>query len=562
MKQKTLFKISTTATLFALGISIAPVWMPAVIACQASSSLAPINETIPLFDNLGAYERPISTSSEQTQQYFNQGMILAYGFNHAEAARSFQEGIRRDSTCAMCYWGLAYVVGPNINAPMPLEAVPTAWEAIQQAQALQAYATPKEQALIAAMAQRYTADEESDRAQLDQAYAEAMAAVHQQYPNDPDIATLYAEALMNTMPWDYWDADGNAKPETDILLSILESVIADYPEHIGALHLYIHAVEKERPELAEAAADALRNLAPGAGHLVHMPSHIYIRIGRYHDAVVANQKAVAADDAYIQKAHVPSLYTLAYMPHNHHFEWFGAMMTGQSEIAIAAANRTAQVDTSMIHEPELAGALQHYSVIPLYTLVRFGRWDDILTQPAPVADLKYPTGVWHYAQGMALTAKGETGAAREHLNAMQQLIADPELSEIAIWGFNSTSQVLEIAASVLTGEIALAEENYNAAIAALQQAVELEDHLVYTEPPDWYSPTRNLLGRAFLKAGRYAEAEAAFQDDLAVYPENGWSLYGLAQSLRAQGQSAAAAAAQARFINAWQYADNAIAISP
>lgn len=546
------------ATLLALSLVAAP--MLPTLACETSSPLAQIGESIPLFDNLGTHSYPISTRSQQAQQYFNQGLILAYGFNHAEAVRSFQAGSREDANCAMCQWGLAYALGPNINAPMELEAVPTAWEAIQQAQALSAFASPREQALIAALAARYSPDPEADRGSLNRAYAKAMGEVHRQYPEDPDIATLYAESLMDTMPWDYWDEDGTPRPETEIILTTLESVIQQHPQHIGALHLYIHAVEKERPELAETAADTLRSLVPGSGHLVHMPSHIYIRIGRYHDAVVANQHAVAADTSYMQGSHVPSIYTLAYVPHNYHFEWFGALMTGQYEIALTAAQHTAQVDAAMLRDPDFAGSLQHYYSVPLYTLVRFERWQDILATPAPAADLKYPTGIWHYAQGMALTAQGNLAEARGHLDAVNALVVDPEMEEQTIWGFNSTSQVLQIAASVLAGELALASGDEAIAIANLQQAVELESQLVYTEPPDWYSPTQNLLGQGLFEIGRYADAEAAFRADLEAYPDNGWSLYGLAQSLRAQGKMTEAAAVQTRFEEAWQYADTSLAM--
>ncbi|MEM9004905.1 MAG: tetratricopeptide repeat protein [Cyanobacteria bacterium P01_F01_bin.86] len=550
--------IGIVATVLVMGLSLSPLPPSLIPPTWGTSALASTATDAPLFDNLGDYHYPIATQSEAAQQYFDQGMTLAYGFNHAEAARSFQAGIEQDATCAMCYWGLAYVLGPNINAPMDLEAVPTAWEAIQQALPLRS--NPKEQALIQALATRYSPDPEADRGELDQAFATAMGTVYQQYPDDPDIGTLYAGALMDTMPWDYWDEAGNPKPETEIILTTLESVIEQNPQHIGALHLYIHAVEKERPELAETAADTLGSRVPGSGHLVHMPSHIYVRIGRYHDAVVANQAAIAADDAYLQGSHVPSIYTLAYMPHNHHFEWFGALMTGQSAIALEAANHTAQIDASMIHHPDFAGALQHYYSMPLYTLVRFERWDDILATPAPDAALKYPTGIWHYAQGMALAAQDQVTVARQHLAAMATLVADPELMETTIWGFNSTSQVLNIAASVLAGEIALADGDYDGAIAHLQQAVDLESQLVYTEPPDWYSPTQNLLGRCLLKAGRYVEAEAAFRADLDAYPENGWSLYGLAQSLQAQGKTVAASEMESRFENAWQYADFPLAL--
>lgn len=552
--------IGFVATVLVVSLALCPLPTTLIPVPWGTSALANEAPPAPLFDNLGDYHYSISTPSELTQKYFDQGMTLAYGFNHAEAARSFQAGIDQDPACALCHWGLAYVLGPNINAGMESDAVPTAWETIQHAKTLSRFARPKERALIKALAARYSLDPDADRAVLDQAYATAMGIVHRQYPHDPDVATLYAEALMNTMPWDYWDESGEPRPETETILTTLESAIEEYPEHIGALHLYIHAVEKEHPELAEATADTLGALVPGSGHLVHMPSHIYIRIGRYHDAVVANQKAIAADDAYINGSHVPSIYTLAYLPHNHHFEWFGALMTGQSKIALASADHTAQVDESMIHHPDFAGALQHYQSVPLYTLVRFERWDDILATPAPDAVLKYPTGIWHYAQGMALVGQGKPRQAREHLAAMTDLIADPELMETTIWGFNSTRQVLNIAVSVLAGEMALAAADYDTAIAHLQKAVERENQLVYTEPPDWYSPTQNLLGRGLLQAGRYAEAEAAFRADLEAYPENGWSLHGLVQSLRAQDKTTEAIAVQRRFENAWQYADSTLAL--
>ncbi|MBD0337289.1 MAG: hypothetical protein ICV62_17520, partial [Cyanobacteria bacterium Co-bin13] len=330
------------------------------------------------------------------------------------------------------------------------------------------------------------------------------------------------------------------------------------PDQIGALHLYIHAVEKERPELAEAAADRLGPLVPGAGHLVHMPSHIYIRVGRYHDAVVANQDAIAADQAYLTTHPEPSLYTVAYMPHNHHFAWFGAMMTGQQAVAMAAAEQTAKVEGDMWHAPELAGSLQHYYSVPLYTQVRFSQWNEILKTPAPAADLKYPVGVWHYAQGMALAATGRPGAARDHLRSLQALIADPEIGEMRIWGFNSTRQVLSIAEAVLTGEIAVAQGSYSRAVAYLQSAVAQEDELTYTEPPDWYAPTRNLLGQALLAAKRYTDAESAFRADLDRYPDNGWSLHGLAQSLQAQNRLPEAEAVRTQLEAAWQYADVAL----
>ncbi|MEM9164655.1 MAG: hypothetical protein AAGC54_16515, partial [Cyanobacteria bacterium P01_F01_bin.4] len=508
------------------------------VASPKTISLAATEDALPLFENLGDHSFPISTDSDLTQQYFDQGLMLAYGFNHAEAARSFKAAAEQDPHCAMCYWGLAYVQGPNINAPMDAAAIPTAWEAIQQANALSRYANIREKLLIRALAKRYSPDEITDRTELDGAYANAMRKVHQRYPGEPDIAVLFSEALMDTMPWAYWDEHGNAKPDTVELLDTLEAVLADHPDHPGALHLYIHAVEKEHPELAVAVADRLRGLVPDSGHLVHMPSHIYVRVGRYHDAVTVNEDAIEADNAYLARSHVPSIYTAAYMPHNHHFKWFGALMTGQREIALEAAYATGDVAPEMMREPDFAGSLQHYYSVPLYTQVRFEQWDDILATPAPEADLKYPLGIWHYARGMAFTAQGETDQAQTELTAVKALAAEPEMADMTIWGFNSTADILHIAEAVLSGEISAAQGDYDRAVSDLQTAVELEDQLVYTEPPDWYSPTRNLLGKVLLAAHRYDEAEAAFRADLEVYPANGWSLYGLAQSLQAQDNMA------------------------
>jgi tetratricopeptide (TPR) repeat protein len=541
-----------TAALAGLLLSSLLLTAPALTLRAAAQG--PAAQPVPLLDDLGSHHYPISTTVALAQRYFDQGLILAYGFNHAEAARAFEAAIAADASCAMCYFGLAYVLGPNINAPMAPEAVTPAWQALQQAIALSPQIPAKEQALIQALERRYAADPNVDRAALNWAYADAIAQVHQQYPDDLEIATLYAEAIMDTMPWDYWEASGQPKPATSTLLSLLERVLAINPNHIGALHLYIHAVERERPELAEDEADRLLALVPGAGHLVHMPSHIYVRVGRYHDAVLANQAAIAADQRYLQ-AGDGSLYALAYPPHNYHFAWFGALMSGQYQVAAAAAARTAQVDPALMRRPDLAGSLQHYLCAPLYTQVRFSRWQEILATPAPAADLKYPTGVWHYSQGMALAATGQSRAAVDHLRALQALAADPELATVLIWGFNSTGQVLELAAAVLAGEVAAAQGQYSQAVAYLQRAVILEDQLRYTEPPDWYAPTRNLLGQVLLRAGRYSAAEAAFRADLAHYPENGWSLHGLAQSLRGQRQGAAAQVVQVRFETAWRYAD-------
>ncbi|NEO66279.1 MAG: hypothetical protein F6J98_40220, partial [Moorea sp. SIO4G2] len=452
----------------------------------------------------------------------------------------------------------AYVQGPNINAPMADEQVPEAWQAIQQAIALSNKASPKEQAYIKALAQRYSEQPMADRSSLDLAYAQAMKQVVQDYPDDLDVATLYAESLMDTMPWDYWQDNGELKPEAKPILATLESVLERNPKHPGATHFYIHATEKEQPKLAIEAADNLRNLVPASGHLVHMPSHIYIRVGRYQDAVIANQKGVIADRNYLASPHPQSIYTIGYIPHNYHFLCFAAVMSGQSEIAMEAAQQTAAVDPSLMANPRLSGKIQHFSVVPLYTEVRFGKWDKILETPAPKTDLKYATGVWHYSRGMAFTSQGKKEEANQELAKLQGLVADPDLEKLKISSLNSTPSVLKIALEVLTGSIATLEQDYTTATSHLKNAVTLEDKLVYNEPPDWYSPTRYLLGTILLQGNQPEQAEQAFRDDLDIYPENGWSLHGLAKSLQAQGKTAEAETIQQQFQQAWQYADIAL----
>jgi tetratricopeptide (TPR) repeat protein len=555
--------LSVLATI-ALGLSsqqaIAHSPQPPSAPSLAKNTIRP--QRAPLYEGLSAYNYAISTKNPLAQRYFNQGLLLAYGFNHAEAARSFQEAANLAPNCAMCYWGLSLVKGPNINASMDKDAASPAWTALQTAIRLSksATATPREQALIQALAKRYTRQPPSDRKPLDLAYANSMRQVMKQYPEDLDAATLFVEALMDTMPWDYWQENGQPKPESMEIFQVLKAVLKKNPNHPGANHLYIHAVEKERPELGLPAADRLMTLFPNAGHLVHMPSHIYIRTGRYHDAVLSNQKGIKADNAYLAQTKAQGIYPLAYKPHNHHFLWFAALLTGQSKIALDAANQTAKVDPKLLGEGELAGALQHYSVIPLFTLVRFGQWDKILA--TPTLTHPYPKGIWHYAQGMAFLSKGQATQATQELTQLQTIAANPALKELKIWGFNSTASVLDIANQVLSGELALQEQRYDQAIASFKKAVQLEDALVYTEPPDWYQPTRQALARGLLKARRSQEAEQVYREDLKIYPENGWSLYGLAQSLQAQGKTQEARSIQSKFQTAWKYADVSLETNP
>jgi tetratricopeptide (TPR) repeat protein len=509
-----------------------------------------------LFDNLGNHRHPISTRVPLAQRYFNQGLILAYGFNHAEAVLSFQEAAKLDPNCAMCYWGIALALGPNINAPMKAEAVPQAWEALQKAIALSKTASKPEQDYIQALTKRYSPQPVADRSSLNRAYANAMRELAQRYPNDADAATLFAESLMNITPWQYWESNGNPKPEGKEMMATLESVLQRNPNHPGANHFYVHTVEERRPDLGIQAANRLTHLVPGAGHLLHMPSHIYITIGRYHDIVEANQRAIAADLDYLSQAQVGEdalgLFRIGYLGHNSSFLWFTAMMTGESKVAIQAARDTAMlVDAKSLNQPG-QDTMQRFYSLPLYAWAKFGQWDEILQASAPDAELLYPTGVWHYARGMAFKAKGQLNNAKQELEQLQTLIANSVSEKASIGEINQ--KILNTASNVLAGELAAKQKNYESAIAHLQTAIELDDSLK-NDPPFWYSPVRQTLGAVLLEAGRPAEAEQVYQEDLKMYLDNGWSLLGLAQSLKAQGKTSEAKSVQKRFKQAWKHAD-------
>ncbi len=511
---------------------------------------------VPLFSGMGSHHFAISTRSTLAQRYFNQGLVLLYAFNHAEAIRSFAEAARLDPTCAMAHWGVALAFGPNINAAMDAAAVPQAMAALDQALAHADRASKKEQALIGALAARYSKDPAADRKALDRAYANAMREVAKRYAKDADVVTLFAESLMDTMPWAYWTKEGKAKPETIEILAALESVLTRHPNHPGANHYYIHAVEASpNPERGVASADRLRDLVPGAGHLVHMPAHIYLRVGRYHDATLANEKAIEADKVYKTQCHALGLYPIAYVPHNQHFLWASATMEGNSKKAMAAAARMAeQIEHKLLRQPGY-GTLQHYLITPLYAKVRFAKWDEILQTPAPDADLLYPTGVWQYARGLALAKTGHIAEAENALANLTAVAADPALESVTIWDINTTANLMKVAKAELAGEIAAARGAMTDAIAHLQTAIERQDELTYDEPPPWHYPVRQKLAAVLLKAGRAADAERVYREDLRRNPENGWSLHGLTTSLQAQGKTAEAAATRQRFAKAWAHAD-------
>ena len=513
---------------------------------------APTGELAPRLQNLGPHTFPVTTKSKDAQLFVNQGVNLAYGFNHAEAGRAFREAARLDPNCAMCYWGQAVVLGPNINVPMTPEDEPKAHELAQKAVAMKSKASPKERAYIDAVAQRYTGKAE-DRAPRDRAYADAMRDLARRYPADLDAQTMFAEALMDLRPWNYWTGDGRPYPGTEELVATLEKVLARSPQHPGANHLYIHAVEATKsPERAEAAADRLGKLMPGAGHMVHMPSHIYQRVGRYADAVAANEAAVKADEDYISQCRAQGIYPLAYYPHNIHFIWYAATAEGRSQVAINAARKTASLvpDEKLDALPLLGG----FRVVPYYALARFGKWDEVLAEPAPADRHLFLKGVWHYSRGLAFLGKGQPADAKKELEEVRRIAPDKALN-YTLFSPNTAAAIFAPAPEVLAGELAARAKEYDKAVAHLARAVRLEDGLFYTEPEEWHFPARQALGAVLLEAGRAPEAETVYWDDLRRHADNGWSLYGLAQALRAQDKTAEADAVQARFDKAWHRAD-------
>ncbi len=509
---------------------------------------------VPLFEDLGTYHRPITTKSELAQRYFNQGFRLVYGFNHNEAIRAFKEVIRLDPNCAMGYWGVALSLGPNINDPMPAARGKQAFEAIQQAIARARYAGDHERAYIEALATRYVSDpEKADRKGLDKAYAEAMRGLHQRYPHDLDAATLFAASLMNVRPWDYWTPNSQPKDGTLELVAALESVLERDPDHIGAIHYYIHAVEaSSQPERALPYARRLAAQIPGSGHLVHMPSHIYNRVGLYEEAGDSNVRAVEVDEAYIEQEQPQGIYPLVYYPHNIDFLWSARQMSGRSAEAIAAARRLADRTTTEV--ARMVPPLEGWTAMPLCALVRFGKWDDILNEPQPPEDLVYMTAIWHYARALALTAKDRIEDAKKEQVKLEAIAKDiPE--DRMMMGRNVAAKLLSIASHVVAGELAAKQGQTDQAVSHLEAAVHVQDTLAYNEPPAWYYPVRQNLGAVLLTAGRSAEAEQVYRKDLEQYPDNGWSLYGLSRSLQAQGRKKDAEAATERFKKSWSKAD-------
>lgn len=516
----------------------------------------------PIFSGLEGIHFPVTTTSKEAQQYFDQGMMLSFGFNHAEAARSFYEAARQDSSCAMCWWGFAYVLGPNYNAGMEPDNFQRAHDAAQKAKMHAGKVTEKEKALIDAIQYRYTSDSTIARPQLDSAFAVAMRKVYQKYSSDVTISSLFAESLMDLHPWNLWKKDGTMQPWTPEIISVLEKCIAKEPRHAGANHFYIHAMEMSNTaEKSLYSADLLRDLVPGSGHLVHMPSHTYIRIGKYHEGVIANQKAVLVDSLYMEACHAQGAYPLAYYPHNHHFIAACATFSGESKVAMVGARATSDhAHKKLFKEPGWA-TLQHYYSIPWYVQVKLGMWEDIHKEAEPEKDLKYPLVVWNYAQGMASLGKNNIAAAKKNLATINEIIKDTTIRELTIWGINNVYDLCLIAEKVLEGEISAKEKNYSRAISLLKEAVVMEDALNYDEPPDWFFSVRHHLGAVVVESGTYMDAIKIYEDDLKVYRENGWALRGLMNVYEKLGDNRRYKAVKARFDEAWKHADIQITAS-
>ncbi len=500
-----------------------------LLALALSLALAsPAADSVPLYDNLGDHHYAISTTSPLAQRYFDQGLRLYYAFNHTEAIRAFREAQRRDPSCAMSQCGEALSWGPNINLPMDSAAGEAAFAAAARAQRALRPETPAvERALINALVMRYAASAPADRAGLDSAYATAMVQVRARFPNDPEAAVLSAEAQMDLRPWNYWTVERTLQPGMAGALASLEQVMATNPKHPGACHFFIHAVEAVEPTRAVTCAERLATLMPGAGHLVHMPGHIYMRVGRYLDAIEANKHAVHADETYIRDQRPgENVYTLGYYPHNYDFMAFAASMAGQEQLTIEAADKLASLAApEMMRAPGMA-FLQHHATRRLQFRVRFARWQELLDTPAPAADLKYARAMWHYAHGRAAVATGDWAAAERDLAAVGRAVQDPALQGLRL-EFNESPAILAIAQEVLAGTLASARAQDVVAIAHLKRAVKLEDALTYGEPPDWSVPVRQDLGAALQAAGDSVAAAWVFREDLQRFPNNARSEAGV-----------------------------------
>jgi len=539
-------------TIVLIGLGPVP-WLTIPPARAADATPARPVRREPIFDGLGAHGRKVATNSTEAQAYFNQGLAFLYAFNHDESIRSFRQAAELDPTCAMAWWGIATANGPHINNPaVPPEHSKVAWDSIAKAREHMDKASPVDRALIEATSKRFSEQPPADRKALDRAYADAMEGVWRDHPKDADAGALYAEALMDLHPWDHWTSDGRPQPDTEKVLETLEAVLAIQPDHPLACHLQVHAVEASpHPEKGLPAADRLRFLQPGLPHLVHMPSHIDVRVGHWKEAAKANERAIAADQAYRAIRPKQGFYQL-YMLHDRHMFAYAALMQGESARAIRAID-------AMVAELPMDWARQNAALadgvfaMPLEVRIRFGRWDEILAAPEPEAAFPIARATWHAARGVAFAAKGQPDKAHraqaEFRAAREQVPADAHFRR------NSGSDLLDVAEHLMTGEILYQEGNEDAAFGELEAAVRAEDALKYAEPPDWLQPVRHALGAALLKSGRFERAEAVYRDDLKRLPNNGWALFGLMRALERQGKRPEAKEIQERWAEAWKDAD-------
>jgi tetratricopeptide (TPR) repeat protein len=531
----------------ALAAVVITVTMTAVVhAAGAAAGSSPTS-------NLGNHTYRITTASPDAQRAFDRGLTLAYGFNHKAAEREFRKAADLDPSCAMAWWGVALVNGPHINFPLvPPDRAKTAWDALSRARKLASRAGETERALIDALSKRYAESQPEDRRPLDEAYANAMREVWRAHPRDADVATLFAEAMMDLRPWDLWDVEGKPQPGTEEILATLTKALLIEPLHPGANHLYIHVVEASpNPRRGLASAARLRNLVPGVSHLVHMPSHIYARVGQWDDAVEANVRAVEVDSVGRKADPSPGLYAM-YMAHNEHFLAYALIMQGRSAEALKAARAmVAGVPEEFLRD---YGAIADgFMVFVPEVLMRFGRWEEILTEPEPRESLPLARALWRFTRAVSLTALGRREEAEKEKEAFQR--ASAAVPADRVFGNNPASALLAIASNMLDGEMLAKRDQFDPAIKALREAVRAEDGLRYDEPPDWIQPVRHTLGAVLMRAGKYSEAEKVYREDLARYPENGWSLFGLSRALKLQNKDGEAATVDARFKRIWTKAD-------
>ncbi len=541
-------------------------WQPLAMLLAGLQTLAAGSQDDlpgPLFEGLGDIQHPVTTQSKLAQRYFNQGLTLTYAFNHKEAIRAFRAAASVDPGCAMAHWGVALAFGPHVNKPMAPEENQQAWEALQRAIAAKPGASSKEQAYIDALSRRYQAEPAADRTAMDRSYANAMRELVRQFPDDLDAQTLFAEALMDTMPWDYWRKDQTPKPEAQEAMNALRFVLSRNPLHPGANHFFIHAVEAgPNPELGLPAADRLAQHAPSAGHLVHMPSHIYMRVGQYQDAIAANERAIATDQTYLAQTRAQGFYPGAYYPHNIHFLWWALLYDGRSERAVQTAAKAAQYAVDNYCSPSKAVEAPRFRHLPWMTSLRFGRWDVILKVPQPAAtnDFLMDRAMWHFVRGLAFVARTDAQSAAHELEQLSQLAHSDQAKALDNPQLPVTG-ILAVAEAWLRGRVAGANGEFSQMVQRLEEAVSLEEALPYMEPAYWPISVRPALGAALLRSGEARRAEQVFRMDLERIPRNGWGLFGLEQALRAQGRTDAADLVNRQFTEAWQRADTQLQLA-